>query len=83
MRGRGAFAKLKFEFGVHRVQRVPDTEASGRIPTSTATVAVLPEAEDVAVTINDADLRIDTMRSAAPAASTSTRPSRPSASPTS
>ncbi len=62
IRGRGAFAKLKFESGVHRVQRVPDTEASGRIHTSAATVAVLPEVEDVDVTINDADLRIDTMR---------------------
>jgi peptide chain release factor 1 len=63
IRGRGAFAKLKFESGVHRVQRVPDTEGSGRIHTSTATVAVLPEAEDVDVAINDADLRIDTLRS--------------------
>jgi peptide chain release factor 1 len=63
VRGRGAFAKLKFESGVHRVQRVPDTEASGRIHTSAATVAVLPEAEEVDVVINDADLRIDTMRS--------------------
>jgi peptide chain release factor 1 len=62
IRGRGAFAKLKFESGVHRVQRVPDTEGSGRIHTSTATVAVLPEAEDVDVAINDADLRIDTLR---------------------
>ena len=61
IRGRGAFAKLKFESGVHRVQRVPDTEASGRIHTSTATVAVLPEAQDVDVPINDADLRIDTL----------------------
>jgi peptide chain release factor 1 len=60
--GRGAFAKLKFESGVHRVQRVPDTEGSGRIHTSAATVAVLPEAEDIDVTINEADLRIDTMR---------------------
>src|SRR3982074_921311 len=60
--GRGAFAKLKFESGVHRVQRVPDTEGSGRIHTSAATVAVLPEAEDIDVTVNDADLRIDTMR---------------------
>jgi peptide chain release factor 1 len=60
--GRGAFAKLKFESGVHRVQRVPDTEGSGRIHTSTATVAVLPEAEDIDVTVNEADLRIDTMR---------------------
>jgi peptide chain release factor 1 len=63
IRGRGAFAKLKYESGVHRVQRVPDTEASGRIHTSTATVAVLPEAQDVDVPINDADLRIDTLRS--------------------
>jgi peptide chain release factor 1 len=63
IRGRGAFAKLKFESGVHRVQRVPDTEGSGRIHTSTATVAVLPEAEDVDVAINDGDLRIDTLRS--------------------
>jgi peptide chain release factor 1 len=62
IRGRGAFARLKFESGAHRVQRVPDTETSGRIHTSAATVAVLPEVEDVDVTINDADLRIDTMR---------------------
>ncbi len=61
--GRGAYAKLKFESGVHRVQRVPDTEASGRIHTSAATVAVLPEAEDVDVEIKDGDLKIDTMRS--------------------
>ena len=60
--GRGAFAKLKFESGVHRVQRVPDTEASGRIHTSAATVAVLPEAEEVDIVINDGDLRIDTLR---------------------
>jgi peptide chain release factor 1 len=63
IRGRGAYAKLKFESGVHRVQRVPDTEASGRIHTSAATVAVLPEAQDVDVPINDTDLRIDRMRS--------------------
>jgi peptide chain release factor 1 len=63
IRGRGAFAKLKFESGVHRVQRVPDTEGSGRIHTSAATVAVLPEAEDVDITIDDADLKIDTLRS--------------------
>jgi peptide chain release factor 1 len=63
IRGRGAFARLKFESGVHRVQRVPDTEASGRIHTSTATVAVLPEAEELDVAINDADLKIDTLRS--------------------
>jgi peptide chain release factor 1 len=62
VRGRGAYAKMKFESGVHRVQRVPDTEASGRIHTSTATVAVLPEAEDVDVVINETDLKIDTLR---------------------
>lgn len=61
--GRGVFARLKFESGVHRVQRVPDTETSGRIHTSAATVAVLPEAEEVDVAIDDRDLRIDTMRS--------------------
>jgi len=60
--GRGVFAKLKFESGVHRVQRVPDTEANGRIHTSAATVAVLPEVEDVDIKINDDDLKIDTMR---------------------
>src|SRR6195256_1277524 len=62
IRGRGAFAKLKFESGVHRVQRVPDTEGSGRIPTSTPTGAVLPEAQDVDIAINEADLKIDTLR---------------------
>jgi peptide chain release factor 1 len=62
VRGRGPFAKLKFESGVHRVQRVPDTEGSGRIHTSAATVAVLPEAEEVDDEINEADLRVDTMR---------------------
>jgi peptide chain release factor 1 len=60
--GRGVFAKMKFESGVHRVQRVPDTEASGRIHTSAATVAVLPEVEDVDIDIKDSDLKIDTMR---------------------
>lgn len=60
--GRGAFSRLKFESGVHRVQRVPETEAGGRIHTSAATVAVLPEAEDVDVDIRNEDLRIDTMR---------------------
>jgi peptide chain release factor 1 len=63
IQGRGAFAKLKFESGVHRVQRVPATEGSGRIHTSAATVAVLPEAEEVDIAINEADLKIDTMRS--------------------
>lgn len=61
--GQGAFSRLKYESGVHRVQRVPSTEASGRIHTSTCTVAVLPEAEDVEVTINPNDLRIDVYRS--------------------
>ncbi len=60
--GAGVFAKLKFESGVHRVQRVPDTETQGRIHTSAATVAVLPQAEEVDVAINEADLKIDTMR---------------------
>ena len=62
VRGRGAFAKLKFESGVHRVQRVPDTETQGRIHTSAATVAVLPEVEEVDVDIKSDDLRIETMR---------------------
>ncbi len=60
--GRDVFARLKFESGVHRVQRVPATEAQGRVHTSAATVAVLPEAEEVDIVINDADLRIDVMR---------------------
>ena len=61
--GNGAYSRLKFESGVHRVQRVPETESSGRIHTSTVTVAVLPEAEDVEVEINPADLKIDTIKS--------------------
>src|SRR5436190_6632075 len=61
--GDGVFGRLKFESGVHRVQRVPATEAQGRIHTSAATVAILPEAQDVDIVINDADLRIDTYRS--------------------
>jgi len=61
--GDGAYSRLKFESGVHRVQRVPETESSGRIHTSTVTVAVLPEVEDVEVYINPDDLRIDTYRS--------------------
>ena len=64
--GGGVFARLKFESGVHRVQRVPATEASGRIHTSAATVAVLPEAEDVDIKIDDKDLRIDVFRSSGP-----------------
>jgi peptide chain release factor 1 len=64
--GRGAYSRLKFESGVHRVQRVPATEASGRIHTSTVTVAVLPEAEEVDVQINPNDLRIDVFRSTGP-----------------
>ena len=64
--GAGAFAHLKFESGVHRVQRVPDTETQGRIHTSAATVAVLPEAEDVDIKIEDKDLRIDVYRSSGP-----------------
>jgi len=64
--GRGVYSKLKYESGVHRVQRVPATEASGRIHTSTATVAVLPEAEEVDVQINEKDLRVDTFCSSGP-----------------
>ncbi len=60
--GEGAYSRLKYESGVHRVQRVPETEASGRIHTSTVTVAVLPEAEDVEVDINPSDLQVDTYR---------------------
>jgi len=64
--GKGVYARLKYESGVHRVQRVPETEASGRIHTSAATVAVLPEPEEVDVTIDDKDLRIDVYRSSGP-----------------
>jgi peptide chain release factor 1 len=64
--GQGVYSRLKYESGVHRVQRVPDTEASGRIHTSTATVAVLPEAEEVDVQIQEKDLRIDTFCSSGP-----------------
>ena len=63
VKGNGFFAKLKYESGVHRVQRVPETESGGRVHTSAATVAVLPEAEDVDIKIDQNDLRIDTMRS--------------------
>jgi peptide chain release factor 1 len=66
MEGRGAYSRLKYESGVHRVQRVPATEASGRIHTSTATVAVLPEAEEVDIQINEKDLRVDTFCSSGP-----------------
>ena len=64
--GKGVFARLKFESGVHRVQRVPETEAQGRIHTSAATVAVLPETEEVDIKIDDKDLRIDVFRSSGP-----------------
>ena len=64
--GKEVFAKLKFESGVHRVQRVPDTETGGRIHTSAATVAVLPEAEEVDIDIRDSDLRVDIFRSSGP-----------------
>ena len=64
--GRGVFARMKFESGVHRVQRVPKTETSGRIHTSAATVAVLPEAEEVDIQIDDKDLRIDVFRASGP-----------------
>ena len=61
--GEGAYSKLKFESGVHRVQRVPETEASGRIHTSTVTVAVLPEAEDIEIEINPADIKLESCKS--------------------
>ena len=64
--GRGVYSRLKYESGVHRVQRVPTTEASGRIHTSTATVAVLPEAEEVDIQINEKELRVDTFCSSGP-----------------
>lgn len=64
--GRGVFARLKFESGVHRVQRVPETEGSGRVHTSAATVAVLPEAEEIDIKIEEKDLRIDVFRSSGP-----------------
>jgi peptide chain release factor 1 len=66
VQGRGAWSRLKFERGVHRVQRVPVTESSGRIHTSTVTVAVLPEAEDVDVRVDEKDLRVDVYRSSGP-----------------
>jgi peptide chain release factor 1 len=66
IKGQGVFARLKYEAGVHRVQRVPVTEASGRIHTSAATVAVLPEAEEVDLKIDEKDLRIDVYRSSGP-----------------
>ena len=66
VQGKGAFSRLKFDGGVHRVQRVPVTETQGRIHTSAVTVAVLPEAEDVEVDLQDKDLRIDVFRSSGP-----------------
>ncbi len=66
VKGKGVYSELKFESGVHRVQRIPTTESGGRIHTSTATVAVLPEAEDVEIDVNHNDLRIDVFRSSGP-----------------
>ena len=66
IKGKGVYSKMKFESGVHRVQRVPATESQGRIHTSTATVVVLPEAEDVEIEVNQSDLRIDVYRSSGP-----------------
>ena len=66
IQGRGAWSRLKFERGVHRVQRVPQTESSGRIHTSTVTVAVLPEAEDVDIKVEEKDIRVDVYRSSGP-----------------
>ena len=74
----GAYNRLKYESGVHRVQRVPETETQGRIHTSTATVAVMPQAEEVDFALDMKDLRIDTFRSSARAVSTSTKPPAPS-----
>lgn len=64
--GRGAYSRLKYESGVHRVQRIPSTESGGRIHTSTVTVAVLPEVQEVEVNINPNDLRIDVFRAGGP-----------------
>src|SRR5690625_4098077 len=64
--GRGAYSKLKYENGAHRVQRVPETESGGRVHTSTATVAVLPETEDVEVELNESDIRVDRFASSGP-----------------
>jgi peptide chain release factor 1 len=66
IQGRGAWSRLKFERGVHRVQRVPETESSGRTHTSTVTVAVLPEAEDVDIKVDEKDIRVDVYRSSGP-----------------
>ncbi|MDO9556493.1 MAG: peptide chain release factor 1 [Coriobacteriia bacterium] len=66
IKGKGVYSKMKFESGVHRVQRVPSTESGGRIHTSTATVAVMPEAEDIEIAISQSDLRIDVYRSSGP-----------------
>jgi peptide chain release factor 1 len=62
VKGYNAFSRLKYESGVHRVQRIPETETAGRIHTSTATVAVLPEAQEIEITIPESELRLDTMR---------------------
>ena len=66
MQGKGAWSRLKYERGVHRVQRVPVTESAGRIHTSTVTVAVLPEAEDVEIKVDEKDIRVDVYRSSGP-----------------
>ena len=63
IKGKGAYSRLKYESGVHRVQRIPTTESGGRIHTSTATVAVLPEVEDVEIEVNPDDVRVDVFRS--------------------
>ena len=76
IQGKGAWSRLKFERGVHRVQRVPATESAGRIHTSTVTVAVLPEAEDVDVKVDDKDLKVDVYRSSGPGGRASTPPTR-------
>ncbi len=85
VRGKNAYGELRYESGVHRVQRVPETESQGRIHTSAATVAVLPEAEEVDLEINPDDLKVDVYRSSGPGGlgRASTPPTRPFASPTS
>ena len=76
IKGGGAYSVFKFEGGTHRVQRVPETESQGRVHTSTATVAVLPEVDDVEVEVDQNDLQIDVYRSSGPGGSRSTRPTR-------
>ena len=77
MKGTAVYGVMKFESGVHRVQRVPKTETGGRLHTSAATVAVLPEAEDAEINIKEIDLKIDTLEQVVPEVSMSTRQNQP------